>query len=58
MKTDDTTLILDTLKEVNEKLENLNSRFNSVERAKDQVLQDLKKLKQTLEILNGSIRSR
>ena len=58
MKTDDITLILDTLKDVNEKLEGLNIRFNMLERAKDEVLQDLKKLKQSLELLKGSIRSK
>ena len=58
MKTDDTTFILDTLKEVNEKLEALNTRFNRVERAKDEVLQEFKKLRQSMELLKGSIRSK
>ena len=58
MKTDDTTFILNTLKEVNEKLEALNTRFNRVERAKDEVLQEFKKLRQSMELLKGSLRSK
>lgn len=58
MKTDDATSILDTLKVVNEKLEDLNLRFNRVERAKYEVLKDLKDLKQSVDLLKTLIRSK
>lgn len=58
MKTDETTFILASLKEVNEQLDVLNTRFNRLERAKDEVLRDVKKLRQSIELLHGSIRSK
>ena len=50
--------VIASLEEVHDKLENLNLRLNKIERGKEEMMRDVKKVQRSVDFLQGCIQSK
>lgn len=58
MKTELILTVIKSLEEVHDKLEDLNLRLNKLDRGKEEIIRDVKKIGQSMEFLQGTIHSK